>query len=84
MQLLVDLRDERVVEPGRAEAVNRGVKHLLVKNFARNFSSCFANPMPIHHVRHIALIAWDHCGLSASGYLISVRKGGLLFQSCHC
>ena len=82
--MLVNLRDERVIEPSRAETVRRRVKHLLIKNLARDFSGCFSYSVPIYHVRHVALIAWDHCGLSASGYLISVRKGGLLFQSCHC
>ena len=80
MQLLVNLRYERVVEPCRAEAVCRVVKHLLVENLASNLSCRFTNSVPIYHVRHVALIAWDHCGLSASRYLFSVKGGQLTFS----
>ena len=82
--MLVNLGDERVIEPSRAETVRGRVKHLLIENLARDFSGCFSYSVSIYHVRHVALIARDHCGLSASGYLKSVRNGSLLFLSCHC
>jgi hypothetical protein len=36
--------------------------------------------VPVYHVRHVALIARDHCGLSASGYLTIINKRVITFS----
>ena len=72
--MFVNFRNKSVVESCRAETVQRGIEHLFIEYIASDFSGCFANSVPVNHMRHVALIAWDHCGLPTGRYLFSIKN----------
>lgn len=69
-----------MIEASRTQTVYWSIQHLLIEYFTSNFSCGLSNPVPVYHVRHVALIARDHCGLSASGYLTIINKRVITFS----
>ena len=60
MQLRICLRDERAVESGGGEQVDRGVESLFVEDLARLLSDSFAEMVVVNcNTRDISCISWN-------------------------